>query len=131
LQPRISFVTLGVSDLERATKFYRDGLGLATRGQYEGVTFFDMGATRLALFPRADLAKDANVAGEGAGFAGFALAHNVATKEEVDAVMREAAAAGAVITKPAQDAFWGGYSGYFTDPDGFLWEVAWNPEFEL
>lgn len=131
MEPRISLITLGVLDLDRATRFYRDGLGLPTHADYEGVTFFKLRGTWLSLFPREELAKDAGLPNEGSGFPGFSLAHNVASKEEVDAVMRQAADAGAKIVKPAQDAFWGGYSGYFQDPDGFLWEVAWNPDFDL
>jgi catechol 2,3-dioxygenase-like lactoylglutathione lyase family enzyme len=131
MRPRISLVTLGVSDLARSTAFYRDGLGLPVMGDHEGVTFFELRGTWLSLFPREELAKDANVPAQGSGFPGFSLAHNVASKEEVDAVMHQAADAGANIVKPAQDAFWGGYSGYFQDPDGFLWEVAWNPDMDL
>lgn len=131
MQPRISLITLGVSDLERATHFYRDGLGFPVHGDYEGVTFLKLRGTWLSLFPREALARDAGLPSDGNGFRGFSLAHNVASKTEVDAVMQQAADAGATIVKPAQDAFWGGYSGYFQDPDGFLWEVAWNPDFDL
>jgi catechol 2,3-dioxygenase-like lactoylglutathione lyase family enzyme len=131
MKPHISLITLGVTDLERATKFYRDGLGLPTHGNYPGVTFFKLRGTWLALFPRADLAKDARVQDAGSGFSGVTLAHNVASKAEVDAVMAEAERAGATITKPAQDAVWGGYAGCFADPDGHLWEAAWNPDFDL
>ncbi len=93
------------------------------------VSFFEMGQTWLALFPRAELAKDAKVVDDGAGFARFSLAHNVRSREAVDALLAEVAAAGARITKPGTVADWGGYCGYFADPDGFLWEVAWNPDF--
>ena len=133
MKPRISLVTLGVDDLQRALRFYRDGLGLATDGVVgEGdgaVAFFELqGGLRLALWPRASLARDAGLAPSAASPADFSLAHNVASKDEVDAVMRQAAAAGAAILKAAQDTAWGGYAGYFQDPDGHLWEVAWNPQ---
>jgi catechol 2,3-dioxygenase-like lactoylglutathione lyase family enzyme len=130
MEPRISFITLGVSDLARSTAFYRDVLKLPQRpSPPEVVAFFEMGKTWLALFPRAELAKDARVADDGAGFARFSLAHNVRSREEVDALLAEVAAAGGRITKPGTVADWGGYCGYFADPDGFLWEVAWNPDF--
>jgi len=129
MEPRISIVTLGVSDLAGSTQFYRDGLGLPLRPGSEGIAFFETGGTWLALYPREALAADATVPADGAGFAGFTLAHNVRSREEVDALLAQAETAGATIIKPAQDADWGGYSGYFADPDGFLWEVAWNPHF--
>ena len=134
MEPRISLITLGVTDLERSTRFYRDGLGLPLREPpEEGVAFFQTGATWLGLFPRRDLATDARIP-LGAprtpdDFPGFSLAHNVRTQEEVAEVLRAAEAAGARIVKPAADTEWGGHSGYFADPDGFLWEVAWNPHF--
>ncbi len=131
MEPRISLITLGVSDLARSTEFYRDGLCLPTHGDFEGVTFFNLKGTWLSLYPRADLAADAKVSAEGNGFTGFAMAHNVKSKEEVDAVLKQAGSAGATIIKQAQDAIWGGYSGYFSDPDGYLWEVAWNPGLDL
>ena len=131
MEPRISLITLGVSDLTRSTTFYRDGLGLPTREDYEGVTFFNLQGTWLALYPSEELAADARVAADGDGFRGFTLAHNVRSKEEVDALLKQAQGAGATILKPAQDTDWGGYSGYFADPDGYLWEVAWNPHFDL
>ncbi|MGQ0697616.1 MAG: VOC family protein [Panacagrimonas sp.] len=131
MEPRISFITLGVADLVRATAFYRDVLKLP---QIEmppdaGVAFFEMGKTWLSLFPRSELAKDAGVSGEGSGFAGFTLAHNLRSIEAVDALFAELRAAGVRIVKPAHHTFWGGYSGYFADPDNFLWELAWNPHF--
>lgn len=129
MEPRISLITLGVSDLERSIRFYRDGLGLPKRESPPEVAFFEMRGTWLALFSRESLAEDANVSAEGEGFPRFTLAHNVRTREEVDHVMAQAAAAGAVIKKSPRDASWGGYTGYFADPDGFLWEVAWNPHF--
>lgn len=128
MEPRISIITLGVGDLERSRRFYEEGLGLPRRQVgSDGVVFLELKGMLLSLFPREDLAHDATVDAEGAGFRAFTLAHNVATREEVDATLRQAAAAGGRIVKPAQDAFWGGYTGYFADPDGFLWEVAWNP----
>ncbi len=129
MEPRISLITLGVSDLDRAIAFYRNGLGLPLRPGSEGVAFFETRGTWLALFPRQALAEDARVEGGGSGFPGFSLAHNVRTAAEVDEVLRVAAAAGAKVVKPAAATDWGGYSGYFADPDGFLWEVAWNPHF--
>jgi len=131
MEPRISMITLAVADLQRATIFYRDGLGLPSDEHHEGVVFFPLKGTWLALFPIEDLAKDAQVSPEGSGFTRVALAHNVRTKEEVEGVLRRAEAAGATITKPAQDAFWGGYCGYFSDLDGHIWEVAWNPKLDL
>jgi hypothetical protein len=131
MEPRISIITLGVSDMNRSVKFYRDGLGLPLPGGSEGIAFFELKGTWLALYPHDALAEDATVPPEGSGFPGITLAHNVRSKAEVDAVLRQAEAAGARIVKPAQDVFWGGYSGYFADPDGYLWEVAWNPQFPL
>ena len=127
MEPRITLVTLGVADLERATEFYERGLGLPRRDGPEGIAFFETGSTRLSLYPREALAEDATVSAEGSGFRGFALAHNVRSPEEVDRLLKDAVAAGATLVKPGQKVFWGGYSGYFADPDGFLWEVAWNP----
>ncbi len=159
MKPRISLITLGVDDLERALRFYRDGLGLPTEGiigaefDHGAVVFFELhGGLRLALFPRASLARDAGlpvdaVAGGGVRSAGslprrsyrgpkadaalMTLAHNVGSRAEVDAVMMQASGAGATIVKPALETFWGGYAGYFRDPDGHLWEVAWNPAWEI
>ncbi len=131
MDPRITLITLGVGDLERAVSFYRDGLGLPKRDGPEGIAFFETRGTWLSLYPRAALAEDAQVPVEGSGFRGFALAHNVASPEEVDGTLQQAVAAGATLVKPGQKVFWGGYSGYFADPDGFLWEVAWNPHFSL
>ena len=136
MQPRLSVLTLGVADLERSLGFYRDGLGLATPGivgaelEHGAVVFFDLqGGSRLALFGRGDLAHDAGVAGFGASPGAFSLGHNVASRDEVDAVMRQAERAGATVVKAARDTFWGGYAGYFADPDGHLWEVVYNPGF--
>ena len=131
MKPHISLITLGVSDLARSTTFYRDGLGLPSEGDFEGVTFFKLRGTWLSLFARGELAKDAGVSDAGNGFGGFTLAHNVGSKEEVEAVLEQARNSGATILKPAQDAFWGGYHAYFSDPDGFIWEIAWNPDLDL
>lgn len=131
MEPRVSLITLGVADLARARAFY-EKLGFRASAASQGdVVFFQAGALALSLYPRESLAEDAQVAAEGSGFAGLTLAHNVRAKEDVAAVLAEAERAGGRILKPAQDVFWGGHSGYFTDPDGHLWEVAWNPFFEL
>lgn len=132
MEARLSFVTLGVTDLARATAFYRDVLRLPQIAMPDGagVAFFELGHTWLSLYPRAALAADAGVADSpAAAFPGFTLAHNVRSAAEVDTLLAEVAARGGRIVKPAQDAFWGGRSGYFADADGFLWEVAWNPDF--
>jgi uncharacterized protein len=129
MQPRISFVTLGVTDLDRAIRFYEQVLKLPRIPTPAGVAFFEMGKTWLALYPRKDLAADAGVSPEGSGFVGFSLAHNVRSPEEVDQLIATAAAGGGRVMKAGHKAFWGGYTGYFADPDGFLWEVAWNPQF--
>ncbi len=131
MQPRISLITLGVEDLERSIEFYRDGLGLPRREGPAEIAFFETGSTWLSLYSREELAKDAKVEASGSGFRSFTLAHNVESREQVDEVMREAQAAGAKILKEPEDVSWGGYSGYFSDPDGFLWEVAWNPHFSV
>ncbi len=129
MQPRISMVTLGVKDLERSTRFYEEGLGLP-RMQFEGdAVFFQLNGSWLGLYPWDALAEDATLASGGKGFRGVSLAHNVETRHEVDQLLSQAERVGATIVKPPQDAFWGGYSGYFSDPDGHLWEVAWNPHF--
>ena len=129
MNPRITLITLGVKDLNRSLHFYRDGLGFPTTWTPEkGVIFFKTQGACLALYPYDELAKDAEMEAPAARprFPGFSLAHNVRTKGEVDELMAQAEAAGATIVKPARDAFWGGYSGYFADPDGYLWEVAWG-----
>lgn len=135
MQPRITVLTLGVDDLEAALRFYRDGLGFATEGtvgqefDYGSVVFIDLQpGLRLALWPRVSIGHDAGIALSPPGPTEMTLGHNLASKAEVDAVMATAAAAGATIVKPAQDTFWGGYAGYFQDPDGHLWEIVWNPE---
>jgi catechol 2,3-dioxygenase-like lactoylglutathione lyase family enzyme len=127
MEQRLSLVTLGVADLARSRRFYEEGLGWRRGNEHAEVVFYQLGGLILALFARASLAADAGLSPEGHGFGGMALAYNTRTREEVDQVMAEAAAAGATILKPAQDAFWGGYTGYFADPDGHLWEAAWNP----
>lgn len=129
MQPRISMITLGVSDLERSIRFYRDGLGLPQMESPPSVAFFTLHGSWLGLYGREALAEDANVPAQGSGFPGFTLSHNVASEAEVDALLDAAVAAGAKRVKPGQQVFWGGYSGYFSDPDGFLWEVAHNPLF--
>ena len=131
MEPRITLITLGVSDLDRSIAFYREGLGLPKRDGSEGIAFFETSGTWLSLYPRHKLAEDATIPAEGSGFRGFALAHNVASPEEVDALLARAVEAGAKLLKPGQKVSWGGYSGYFADPDGFLWEVAWNPHFTV
>lgn len=136
--PRITVLTLGVDDLERSLRFYRDGLGFATDGivgtefEYGAVVFIDLeGGLRLALWPRSSIAHDSGIPQGPASPTEFTLGHNVASREEVDAVMRQARAAGAHVVKEAGDTFWGGYAGYFQDPDGHLWEVVWNPAVEV
>jgi uncharacterized glyoxalase superfamily protein PhnB len=138
MKPTISLITIAVADLERALVFYRDGLGLQTEGifgeEFEdgAVVFFHMNpGLILALWPRSSLAKDANVPVDGPAVTEFSLAHNVNSRDEVDTLMRQAAAAGAHVTTPAHDTFYGGYAGYFQDPDGHLWEIAWNPNLTL
>lgn len=131
MEPRISLITLGVSDLARSRAFY-EKLGFKASSIGGGdVVFFQAGASALCLFPRESLACDANVPAEGSGFRGIALAHNVREKNDVARVIAEAERAGGSVVKPAEDAPWGGHSGYFADPDGHLWEVAWNPYFAL
>jgi len=129
MQPRISMITLGVADLDRSVRFYREGLGLPQMDSPPSVAFFTLHGSWLGLYGREALAEDAGVSPEGAGFPRFSLAHNVTSPAEVDALLAQAVAAGATLVKPGQPVFWGGYSGYFSDPDGFLWEVAHNPLF--
>jgi uncharacterized protein len=129
MEPRISFVTLGVGDLERATRFYAQGLHLPQVKSPATVSFFELGKTWLALYPRELLAADAGLPPERSGFAGFALAHNVRSAAEADRLLEDVVAAGGRIVRRARQTDWGGYAGYFADPDGFLWEVAWNPRF--
>ena len=138
MKPRITLITLGVDDLERSLRFYRDGLGLKTPGivgtefEHGAVAFFDLEhGLKLALWPRKDIAWDSSLPVTPRSSTEFSIAHNVGSKEEVDAVMSQARQAGATITKPQAETFWGGYAGYFQDPDGHLWEVAWNPNIAL
>jgi uncharacterized protein len=135
MRPHIALITLGVEDLERAVHFYRDGLGLPTEGimgtdfEIGAVAFFNLDSgLKLALWPKKSLAADTGLPLAPTSPTSFSLAHNVATVEEVDAVMVQANNAGAKVVKPAQKTFWGGYAGYFQDPDGHLWEVAYNPD---
>lgn len=137
MQPRITFITLGVDDLERAVAFYRDGLGLETKGivgtEFENgaVAFFNVQpGLKLALWPRRSLAADCGLPVQPASATEFSLAHNVDSAPAVDALMQQAERAGARIVKPAQKTFYGGYAGYFQDPDGHLWEVAFNPNLD-
>jgi len=131
MEQRLSLITLGVSDLNRSREFYERLGWRRSMAKSDGIVFFQAGGMALALYPRDELAKDAKVSAEAQGFSGITLAHNTRSRAEVDSVLKEAAAAGAKIVKPAEEAFWGGYSGYFSDPDGFLWEVAWNPFFPI
>lgn len=137
MKPRITVLTLAVDNLERAVRFYRDGLGLATEGivgqefAYGAVAFFELQhGLRLALWPRASLAHDTGLAVAKPSATELSIGHNVGSQQAVDAVMQQAALAGATIVKPASATFWGGYGGYFQDPDGHLWEVVWNPQWE-
>jgi uncharacterized glyoxalase superfamily protein PhnB len=138
MKPRVTILTLGVEDVERAMKFYGDGLGLPTQGivgtefEHGKVAFFDLAdGMKLAVFARDDLALDAQIARAPASPTEFSIGHNVNSKKEVDAIMVEARKAGARITKGASDTFWGGYSGYFQDLDGHLWEIMWNPSLSV
>jgi uncharacterized protein len=138
MKARISVFTLGVADLEKSVAFYRDGLGLKTDGiigkefEYGAVAFFDLqNGLKLALWPKKSISKDTNIPEGPASSLEFTIGHNVSSREEVDVVMKEAENAGAKIIKSAQVTFYGGYSGYFQDPDGHLWEVVWNPAFEV
>ena len=138
MKPRITVITIGVDDLDRSVRFYRDGLGLKTKGivgtefEHGSVAFFDLeGGLKLALWPRKSLAHDSKLPLGQPSATEFSLGHNVSSKDEVNAVMDQAHKSGAVIVKPAQDIFWGGYAGYFQDPDHHLWEIAWNPAWEV
>jgi len=138
MKPRITLITLGVDDLERSLRFYRDGLGLATEGiigkefEHGAVAFFELsGGLKLALWPRASIAHDTGLPASPRSPTEFTIAHNVSSSSEVDTVMAEAEKAGATVVKAAQKTFYGGYAGYFQDPDGHLWEVAWNPQWKV
>lgn len=135
MKPRVTVLTVGVDDLERSLRFYRDGLGLQTEGivgaefEHGAVAFFELQAgLKLAIWPRKSISHDSGVPLENASATEFTLGHNVSSKAEVDAVMAQAKKAGAVITKEAHDTTWGGYAGYFQDPDRHLWEAVWNPQ---
>ena len=135
MKPRISVLTLGVSDLERPLSFYRDGLGLPTKGisgqefEHGAVALFDLsGCLKLALFAQANIAHDTGLPVQPVSSTAITIGHNVSQKEEVDQCMEAAAQAGAEVIKSAQDTFYGGYAGYFRDPDGHLWEIVWNPD---
>jgi uncharacterized protein len=134
MKPRVTVITLGVDDLERALLFYRDGLGFTTKGivgkefEHGSVVFFELNnGIQLALWPRTSIAYDTGLTSGESSSTEFTLGHNVSSKDEVDSVLKQAEKAGAQIIKPAQNTFWGGYSGYFSDPDGHVWEVVWNP----
>lgn len=130
MRPKLSLITLGVKDFERSLQFYHKGLGWPLSSASQGdVAFFPLDGVVLALYPREKLAEDARVSPAGSGFAGITLAYNTKSQEEVDEVLQTVANLGATIIKPAEPVFWGGYNGYFADPDGHLWEVAWNPFF--
>lgn len=138
MKPRITVITIGVDDVERALRFYRDGLGLRTEGiigkefEHGAVAFFDLQAgLKLAIWPRTSISHDSGLPLSSRCATEFTIGHNVNSKAEVDAVMEQAKNAGAVIVKPAQDTFWGGYAGYFQDPDNHLWEVVWNPQLTI
>ena len=131
--PRLTVVTLGVADLSKATKFYEAVLGTSPNTSYDGVTFIELPGTWISLFPLENLAKDisAEVSVIRSGFSGITLAHNVRSKDDVIATIRRAKLAGARVMKEPQETFWGGFSGYFADLDGYCWEVAWGPMFEF
>jgi len=138
MKPRITVITLGVDDLERSLQFYRDGLRLPTQGivgkefEHGAVAFFDLQeGLKLAIWNRKDISHDAKILQTVSSPTEFTIGHNVNSKEEVDKVMEQAKKAGAIITVSAHDTFWGGYSGYFKDPDDHLWEVVWNPEWDI
>ncbi len=129
MNPRISMITLGVSDLEKSIKFYKEGLGFPRMASPPEIAFFTLNGSWLGLYNRESLAEDATVSPEGSGFNGFTLSHNVASESNVDQIIGQAVSVGATLVKQPQKVFWGGYSGYFKDPDGYLWEVAHNPHF--
>lgn len=138
MKPRITVITVGVDDLEKSLRFYRDGLGLATQGiigkefEHGAVAFFDLQAgLKLAIWPRKSISHDAGIPLGLPSRTEFTLGHNVSSKEEVDTVMEQARKAGAMIVRQAHDTFWGGYAGYFEDPDRHLWEIVWNPQFDI
>ncbi len=129
MQPRINIITLGVKNFDKAVRFYQEGLGFPRMDFQGDIAFFTLNGTWFTLFPLDELAADIGVPSQGTGFRGFTLAYNGSSKKEVDEVIAQAQKAGAKIVKQPQDVFWGGYSGYFEDPEGYYWEVAWNPIF--
>jgi uncharacterized protein len=138
MKPSIAIITLAVSDLEASLRFYRDGLGLPTEGimgtefEYGAVVFFELnGGLKLALYPKESLAHDSTLPVLSVGTANFSIGHNVGSKVAVDQLMEQARKSGATIVKAAQNTFWGGYGGYFQDPDGHLWEIVWNPDWPV
>lgn len=138
MKPRVTVITIGVDDLEKSLRFYRDGFGLPTQGiigkefEYGAVAFFDLqSGLKLAIWPRKSISHDSGVPLGLPSQTELTLGHNVSSTKEVDAVMEQAKRAGAKIIKAAQNTFWGGYAGYFQDPDHHLWEVVWNPQFEI
>ena len=138
MKPRITVITIGVDDLEKSLRFYRDGLGFPTQGifgsefEYGAVAFFDLQTgLKLAIWPRKSISHDSGIPPGTPNPTEFTLGHNVSSKAEVDTVMRQVEIAGAVIVKMAHDTFWGGYAGYFEDPDQHLWEVVWNPHLQI
>jgi catechol 2,3-dioxygenase-like lactoylglutathione lyase family enzyme len=138
MRPRITVITVGVDNLERALRFYRDGLGLPTQGivgtefEHGAVAFFDLqGGLKLAIWPRKSIAHDCGLPEGPPNPTEITLGHNVSSRDEVDVVMKQARNAGATIAKQAHDTFWGGYAGYFQDPDGHLWEILWNPQMQI
>lgn len=135
MRPRITVITIGVDNLEESVQFYRDGLGFPTEGivgkefEHGAVAFIELQENlRLALWPRSSIAHDSGLPIGAKSATEFTIGHNVSSKAEVDVVMEQATNAGAIIVKPAHETFWGGYAGYFQDPDGHLWEVVWNPQ---
>jgi uncharacterized glyoxalase superfamily protein PhnB len=126
-KPRMSMITLGVNDMQRAIQFYEAGLGLPRHGEGDDVAFFSLNGTWLGLYPKANLADDIGIEAQGSGFSGFTISHNVDSEEQVDLVMNHVVSVGAKLIKKPEKVFWGGYSGYFQDPDGYYWEVAFNP----
>ena len=129
MKPRISMITLGVSDLEKSIKFYKEGIGFPRKESPPEIAFFKLNGSWLSLYNRESLAEDATVLPAGSGFNGFTLSHNVASESEVDQIIEQAVSVGTILVKPPQKVFWGDYSGYFNNPDGYLLEVAHNPHF--
>lgn len=131
MEQRVSLISLAVADLGRSVMFYEKLGWTRSFEAAEGIAFFQIGGLAFSLYPRDDMARDIGIPADGSGFEGFALAHNTRSQNEVDAILQEAEAAGGRIVRAAADQFWGGYAGCFADPDGHLWEVAWNPHFPI